>query len=329
MNQQEPFYPPSDPRYNPADPWAETQPHLPPRYDPELERRRRLRQNKTPSWMRRRRRRPRTGCFPVFALFVLCFLVLAVYFLAPLRTNVLLLGIDYAPDNSSVGRSDTIILTTFVPLKPYVGMLSIPRDLWVNIPGYGENRINTAHFFAEAQEAGSGPGATMQTIRQNFGVDVRYYVRIRFQGVRDVVNAMGGVDITLSEPAAGYPAGTHHLTGNKALAFARQRMGSDDFFRMEHGQLLLKAIFKQMLNPLKWPRVPGMTLAVLRSVDTNVPAWQWPRLALALLRLGPKGIDSQTITREMVNPFITSQGADVLAPNWDLINPVLMKMFGQ
>ena len=327
MNQQEPFYPPSDPRYNPPDPWAETQPQVPPPYYPPVERRRRRQQNQIPSWMRRRRRR--ASCLPFLTLFLICFLILAIYFLAPLRTNVLLLGIDYAPGDSSVGRSDTIILTTFVPLKPYVGMLSIPRDLWVNVPGVGENRINTAHFFAEAQEPGSGPSASMQTIHQNFGVDVGYYLRIRFNGVREVVNAMGGVDITLDEPAAGYPAGTYHLTGNKALAFARQRMGSDDFFRMEHGQLLIKSIFKQMLNPLKWPRLPAVIIAIFRSVDTNIPAWQWPRLGLALLRLGPNGIDNRTIDREMVIPFVTSQGAEVLAPNWELINPVLMKMFGQ
>ena len=63
---------------------------------------------------------------------------------------------------------DTIILTTFNPWKPNVGMLSIPRDLWVNIPGVGENRINTAHFFAEANDPGSGPSATMDTIEAEF-----------------------------------------------------------------------------------------------------------------------------------------------------------------
>src|SRR5215217_2804818 len=59
---------------------------------------------------------------------------LLVYFLAPVRTNILLLGTDDSPERGAVGRTDTIILTTVVPLKPYVGMLSIPRDLWVNIP---------------------------------------------------------------------------------------------------------------------------------------------------------------------------------------------------
>ncbi|MGW8252006.1 MAG: LCP family protein, partial [Anaerolineales bacterium] len=81
---------------------------------------------------------------------------LALYFFAPLRTRLLVLGIDYAPPGSIVGRSDTIILMSINPLQPRVAMLSIPRDLWLPIPGIGENRINTAHFFAEAEVPGTG-----------------------------------------------------------------------------------------------------------------------------------------------------------------------------
>ncbi len=115
---------------------------------------------------RTRRRGGCCSCGPLVLLGLLLAFVLAVYFLAPLRSNVLLMGVDYAPNGSNVSRSDTIILTSIIPLQPYVGMLSIPRDLWVNIPGVGENRINTAHFFAESQQSGSGPQALMDTIRQ-------------------------------------------------------------------------------------------------------------------------------------------------------------------
>jgi LCP family protein required for cell wall assembly len=221
------------------------------------------------------------------------------------------------------------MLTTVVPLKPYVGILSIPRDLWVTIPDVGENRINTAHFFAEGLEAGSGPYAVLRTIQSNFGVDVSYYMRINFKGFKEVVDALGGVDVDMPEPMAGYPAGRHHLTGNKALAFVRNRTGTDDFFRMEHGQLLIKAIFRQLMNPLKWWRLPAVVQALVRATDTNLPFWHWPRFGLAFLRAGPDGIDSRTITREMVTPFTTSAGASVLLPNWERINPTLMEIFGQ
>ena len=270
------------------------------------------------------------GCgTPLLGIVLGVVFLILVYLLAPSRTNILLLGIDQTAPENAVGRSDTIILSTFNPLKPYVGLLSIPRDLWVNIPGVGENRINTAHFFAEATATDSGPQATMETIRQNFGVDVDYFLRLRFEGFRDVIDAMGGVDLVLPEPMAGYPAGPLHLNGNKALAFTRHRLGSDDFFRMEHTQLLLKATLRQMLSPRHWIRLPLVITAAARSIDTNLPVWQWPRLLLALLRLGPDGIDNRTIDREMVTPFTTAEGASVLLPNWERINPVLFEMFGQ
>jgi len=279
--------------------------------------------------MQRTRRRPRSGCTPIWAILVVFVALGSVYFFAPLRTNILLLGIDYAPPENAVARSDTIILATVLPLEPYIGMVSIPRDLWVSLPGVGENRINTAHFFGEASQAGGGPAASLEAMRAVFGIQVNYFVRVRFEGFRDVVNAMGGVDIQLASPMAGYPAGHHHLTGNKALAFARSRLGSDDFFRMEQGQILLKAILRQLLQPRYWVRLPGVMAALIRNLDTNLPWWQMPRLGLAVLRAGPDGLDSRKIAREMVTPITTAEGANVLIPDWNQINPMLTDVFGE
>ena len=140
---------------------------------------------------------------------------------------------------------------------------------------------------------------------------------------------MGGVEISLDAPMSGYPAGTHRLNGEQSLAFVRDRQGSDDFFRMSRGQLFLRAFAKQILSPRSWNRIPEVVLVLADSIDANIPLWLWPRLGAAFLRAGPEGIDSQVISREMVTPFTTSGGAQVLAPNWDRINPVLMEMFGQ
>jgi len=252
-----------------------------------------------------------------------------IYLLAPLRTNILLLGTDDSPERGTVGRTDTIILTTVVPLKPYVGMLSIPRDLWVSIPGVGEQRINTAYFFAEANEPGSGPQATMQTIRDNFGVPVRYYAVIHMLGLVSVVDSLGGVDIQLETTMGGLPAGGHHLDGSQALAFIRDRNSSDDFGRMRRAQILLSAAFGRVLKLSHLPNLPQFFLRLTQVIDTNIPLWQWPRLLFALLRAFIFGIDSQTITHDMVNPFQTSQGAQVLAPDWDAIRPLLEGMFGK
>lgn len=272
-----------------------------------------------------RRRSCLTGCC---SWLLLPLVLLLLYFFAPIRTNILLLGTDDSPERGSVGRTDTIILATIVPLKPYVGMLSIPRDLWVTVPGVGEQRINTAYFFAESNEAGSGSRAALQTIRENFGVPVRYYAVIHMFGLASVVDALGGVDVQLDSPTGGFPAGVHHLNGEEALFFVRERSSSDDFNRMVRAQILLSAMFRKAGNPSYWSSLPQFVSSLAQVVDTNIPVWQWPRLLFALLRAFLFGIDSQTITREMVVPFQTSQGAQVLAPNWDAIHPLLSRMFG-
>jgi LCP family protein required for cell wall assembly len=269
-------------------------------------------------------RRKQSRRWPLTLLAVILF-----YFFAPLRTNILLLGTDDSPERGSVGRTDTIILTTVVPLKPYVGMLSIPRDLWVTIPNVGEQRINTAYFFAESRQAGSGPRAAMRTIGENFGVPVRYYAVIHMPGLTSVVDALGGVEIRLDAPTGRLPAGVNHLDGVSALAFVRERSSSDDFHRMVRTQIVLSAIFRKALQPAHWGSLPRFVFALAQVIDTNIPLWQWPRLLFAFARGLWFGMDSHTITREMVSSFQTSQGAQVLAPNWDAINPLLREMFGQ
>jgi polyisoprenyl-teichoic acid--peptidoglycan teichoic acid transferase len=278
---------------------------------------------------RRKRRRRGCSCGPLLLLLPV-FLVLGVYLLFPLRTNILILGMDRPPEGTDVSRTDTNIVLSVIPLKPVVNMLSIPRDLWVPIANVGENRINTAHFFAEANQAGSGPAAAMQAVRDNFGLTIHYYVRIRFDGFKEIIDAMGGVTIDLPEAMSGYEAGKVHLNGEQALAFVRDRKGTDDFFRMQRGQMMIVASVKKLLNPLTWWRMPAILLAGLRSVDTNIPVWEMPRIGLAVVRGVLQGtIDARTIAREMVTPFTTSEGAQVLLPNWQAINPVLMELFGQ
>ena len=261
--------------------------------------------------------------------FWLFILLIAIYFLAPFRTNILLLGTDDSPDRGTLGRTDTIILTTIVPLKPYVGMLSIPRDLWVTIPNVGEQRINTAYFFAEANKSGAGGDAAMQTVRENFGVTVRNYAVIHMFGVVAAVDALGGVEIQLDQPSGGYSAGRHNLTGIEALTFVRDRATSSDFSRMQRTQILLLAMLNKGFKPSSWPKLPQFVLSLAKSVDTNIPLWQWPRLIFVFVRAPLFGIDSRTITPDMVSPFTTSGGAQVLGPNWDAINPLLKEMFGQ
>ena len=285
-------------------------------------------QQTEPTPARAPRRRRGCGCGVLFVALTLL-VVLAAYFLLPFRTNVLLLGVDQRPEEGGPSRTDSMILTTFLPAEPYLGMLSIPRDLWVSIPGVGENRINTAHFFAEAEAPGTGPGAAKEVVVANFGVDVPYFALIHFDGVSQVVDALGGVTIRLDVQQAGYGVGDHRLDGGQALAFVRDRSRSDDFFRMARTQILLQGLLEEVAKPSTWVRLPAASAAVLEAVDSDLPFWLWPRLGVTLLRVGPGGVDARVLNRDFVQGFTGPGGAQVLAPDWSVINPVLLEMFGQ
>jgi len=267
----------------------------------------------------RRRRHPiRTG-----------FLILLVFFLffTPMRTNLLVIGIDRVPEGSNAGRSDTMILATMPPFIPQMTLFSIPRDLWVTIPGVGENRINTAHYFAELSEPGTGLDAAAGVVEANFGIDVPYVIRIKFDGIIKIVDAMGGITVTLEEPTAMFAAGTHELDGTQALAFVRDRSGSDDFSRQKHAQIFISAAIKSMLNPAKWLRIPAVMTATIQALDTNIPFYAWPRLLYGMAFSAVFGFEAQTLDRNWVTPWVTDQGAQVLIPNWDLINPAIEEIF--
>ncbi len=266
------------------------------------------------------------GCLTLLVAGVFGFVL---FLLTPIRTNVLILGLDAREPGESVARADTLILTTIVPLRPEVGILSVPRDLWVTLPNGEQNRINAAHVFAELEESGAGPQATIDTISLNFGVEMHYFVRLRFEGLRDVVDALGGVDVEIPQPMSGYAAGTHHMDGEQALAFVRDRAGSDDFFRMERGQLFLKALMREMFTVNAWQRIPKALGVFSQLVETDIPVWQWLRLGLALFRAGPEGIENHIISRDHVIPFTTEGGASVLGPDWEAITPLVSDVFGK
>jgi LCP family protein required for cell wall assembly len=286
------------------------------------------------------------GYFTSFFGGLVSFVVLVTFvsFLPGPRTNILLLGLDQRPDQGAfVSRTDTMILMTVNPNDPYVGLLSIPRDLYVTLPNGSVGRINTAHFFAEAEEAGTGPRAAMETVRSNFGLDVHRYVRIDFVGFVRIVDALGGIQIDVPAPlvdseyptedygveTVSFEAGPQHMNGEQALAYARIRHGSSDFQRAERQQSVIQALISRLLQPGAWIRFPLLVVAVSQAVDTNLGPLDMLRLLPTLLRVGPSGLDRKVIEGNMVQPFTTENGGSVQLPVWENINPVLLEMFGQ
>jgi len=258
---------------------------------------------------------------------VLLILVLAIYLFSPFTSRFLLLGIDRAPSGTMAGRSDTMMAVSVNPLAPVVKVLSIPRDLWVPIQGFKENRINTAHFFAEAQQTGKGPEAAIQTVNSNFDFNLKYYLRFNLENFPQVIDSLGGITLTLSQPMSGYQPGSYQLDGSQALAFVRSRSDGDDFFRMSQGQVFIAGFIRRLIEPEVWARLPKFFMAIPNAVDTNIPVWLWPRLGLAMARASFTGFESLMIDRNMVTPSVTSQGAQILIPNWPLINAYISEHF--
>jgi len=274
----------------------------------------------------------------------LVFAALFFFFPPPNRMNILLLGLDRRPqETTDATRSDTMILVTVYPPGRYVGMLSIPRDLWVLVPGGFSDRINTAYFYAEIKQPGSGPAAAMQVVRTNFGVNVDRYMRIDLGGFVRIVDALGGIDLNVPQPLVdtAYPtydygtttvtfaAGPQHMDGERALAYARIRHGSSDLQRAGRQQLVLEAVFRRLLQPSAWPRLPAAAVAVQQSIRTDLTPLDVLRLAPTLLWVGPDHINRAVIEGSLVQPYVTAGGADVLLPVWSQINPLLLQMFGQ
>ncbi len=304
-----------------------------------------------PARRRPRRRRSRVGCLgcglriglavSLFSILFTALLVVLYVVAPPPRTNVLILGIDARAGEGVVTRSDTIILATVDPGQPYMGLLSIPRDLYVNVPGYGFQRINAAHVLGESQAPGGGMLLAASTIEQNFGVRIDRVLRLNFEAFVAIVDAAGGLTLDVPERIIDYEyptpdygtmviefqPGTQIMDGQRALIYARTRHGSSDFERAARQQQVIDALARQMANPANWWRLPAVYRAFAQNVETDLTLLDAALLAPAVLWLGPDGLDRQVLTREMAVGTTLDNGAQVLMPQWGAINPLLDAMF--
>ena len=260
------------------------------------------------------------------------------------RITILLLGLDQrTSDRGMPTRSDTMILVTVDPVTKRAGMLSIPRDLWVPIPGYGENKINTAHFFGEAEKPGNGPALAKKTVEYNFGVHVNYYARVDFKGFEELMNAIGGVTIDVERPIKDdeYPAsneveggivrvyipsGLQHLSGQDALRYARSRHSDNDFNRNRRQQSVLVAARQQVLQPATLPKIPQLLGILYRSLQTDVPITDVLPLFNATRGIEPKDLVSRSID-STVSIDVNGDGT-VFVPDRKKIRVLMEEVFG-
>jgi LCP family protein required for cell wall assembly len=242
------------------------------------------------------------------------------------RVTVLLLGIDERKQETGPFRTDTMLLLTVDPASKMAGMLSIPRDLWVQIPAMEtEGKINIAHFLGDAYDyPGGGPALAMDTVRENLGIPVDYFVRLNFDAFRDVIDAIGGVEICVPEtiddpdyPAYdnyGFdplyiPAGCQTMGGELALKYARTRHGGTDFDRAKRQQQVILAVrdkvIKQNLLPQLVAQAPGLLDTLQASVQTDLSLDQMIQLAKLATQIDPQNIKQAVIDENMVVAYNT------------------------
>jgi polyisoprenyl-teichoic acid--peptidoglycan teichoic acid transferase len=220
----------------------------------------------------------RTG----LAILLLSLVAVLAYLLLPFGgQRVALLGSDASADG--VSRSDTIVVA-----KAGGGMVAVPRDTLVEIPGVGEDKINVAF-------AAGGPELTVETLENLTELPIDNYVVVHFDGVEDIVNAMGGITVEVEEPIevgiggrpVSIPAGTQTLDGFEALAYVRYRgTPTADIGRIGRQQRFLQELAREATSPAKLPRLPATTLAVWRNIETNMNPLQATRFAIQMRLAG-------------------------------------------
>jgi LCP family protein required for cell wall assembly len=261
------------------------------------------------------------------------------------RINILLVGIDKrweVPHTSF--RTDTIMVASLHAETNESSLFSIPRDLYVEVPGHGRRRINIAHVLGETQGyPGGGPALLMDTIQQNFGIPLHGYVMMDFQGFREIVDLLGGVDIYVEKEIWDYkypddrggemtihiPAGQQHMDSETLLHYCRSRYGSDDFDRMRRQQKALGALGKKFLSLEMLPRLPELLQTMSNTFYTDLSPAVMVRLAAMASQVDPDQARFIVIDRSFLDPSQRQPGDEpsLLYPDWDRIHALVDEVF--
>lgn len=252
------------------------------------------------------------------------------------RINVLLMGIDQRQGEIERGyRTDTMMLLTVDPVTLQAGMLSIPRDLWVPIPGYGNNRINLANYYGDADDyPGGGPALAKKTVEQVIGVRVHHYVRINFTAFESLIDRIGGITIDVPEdiydpkyPTSNYGTevfsikkGKQVLDGATALKYARTRNTKfGDFDRAKRQQQVIIAI-QEKTKDLRvamslFASGPEVLADLSASVKTDMPLPMMQQIGRLAMTIDRSNIKSAVIDQNYTEPITTADGQQVEIAN--------------
>jgi LCP family protein required for cell wall assembly len=227
-------------------------------------------------------------------------------------------------------RTDTLILITIDPGTRTAGMLSIPRDLWVDIPGFGYHKINQAYFLGEANRTdGGGAGLAMETVANLLEVPIQYYAHIDFNAFVQFIDEIGGVKLDVPEPMVVDPTGDNNtrllkpgmqtLPGDIALAYARARnTAGSDFDRSQRQQQVIMAVRQRILSfellPSLLAKAPVLYTQLSSGVTTNLSLQQIIQLAWMAYQVPEGNITRTAIGVNQITFGTSLDGMDILYP---------------
>lgn len=264
------------------------------------------------------------------------------------RVTVLVMGVDGREFEEGAPRTDTMLLLSLDPESRTGAMLSIPRDLWVDIPGVGFDRINTANVHGEANRyPGGGPALAMDTIEQNFGVEIDHYVLLNFSAFVNLVDAIGCINLDVPEDIADptypdayygydpfYMSAGHHdeVCGEEALKYARTRATfGGDFDRASRQQQVAYAVRDQLLKPGRLPSLltgaPDIWNSVQDGMRTDMTLDQMVGLGLLAKDIPDGSIQSAVLDGRYTESAITQDDRYILIPDDEAIRILVRSMF--
>ena len=263
------------------------------------------------------------------------------------RINLLLLGIDRRGGTGWAYRTDTIMIVTLDPGTGSAGILSIPRDLQLAIPGHGQDRINTANVYgSRSDDPEGGPALLASTIETSFGIPIDGYLMVDFRAFEEIVDTLGGIEVDVPralhdtrypDPKPGDPhafktihfePGPQQMDGARALEYARSRMSTSDFDRAKRQQQVVLAIREKALSPSAIPRWPSLAALMTSSVRTDMRLDELLAVAILAARGDMSSLKQVVLEPPLVFGHRRADGAAVQLPRWELINPVLLDLFG-
>ena len=247
--------------------------------------------------------------------------------------NILVVGVDRRPDGGDQ-NSDVIIIAQLDLINKALRAVSIPRDLLVEVPGIGYDKINSAYNYgvtADPENPAAGISMLRDTIEYNFGIPIDHYVMIDFDGFVDVVDSVGGIDVDVPEdlydpeyPTVDYgveeiffPAGENHMDGETALKYVRTRHQDSDDGRRQRQLDVILAIFEKGKSLGSINKIDDLIFALGDSAQTSFDLEEQLLLARLALQVDEANITMQSLAPPLIwSGTIEATGAWVYTGDW-------------